>query len=58
MLVFAVAVNHSPASPITSSPLESWLKQRGCPGKKDKIAHGSKCKHRAEMWLNSIAVSQ
>ena len=31
MLVLAVAVNHSPAMDTTSKPVESWLKNRGCP---------------------------
>jgi hypothetical protein len=35
MLVFAVAVSHSPAMEIRSSPQESWLKNLGCPGMKD-----------------------
>ena len=34
MLVLAVAVNHSPAREVTSSPQESWLKNRGWPGLK------------------------
>lgn len=33
MLVFAVAVTHSPAREIVSRPHESWLKKRGCPEK-------------------------
>ena len=32
MLVLAVAVSHSPAREVTSSPQESWLKNRGWPG--------------------------
>ena len=31
MLVLAVAVNHSPAMDTISKPVESWLKNRGCP---------------------------
>ena len=31
MLVLAVAVSHSPAKEVTSSPQESWLKNRGWP---------------------------
>ena len=31
MLVLAVAVSHSPAKQMTSSPAESWFKKRGCP---------------------------
>ena len=31
MLVFAVAVNHSPANDTMSSPVDNWLKNRGCP---------------------------
>ena len=33
MLVLLVAVNHSPAMDTTSKPVESWLKNRGCPAK-------------------------
>ena len=31
MLVLAVAVNHSPAMETMSRPVESWLKNLGCP---------------------------
>jgi len=31
MFVFAVDVNHSPARPIMSSPVDSWLKNLGWP---------------------------
>lgn len=31
MLVLAVDVSHSPAKPMISSPVESWLKNRGWP---------------------------
>ncbi len=31
MLVLAVEVSHSPATPITSRPEDSWLKKRGWP---------------------------
>lgn len=33
MLVLAIDVSHSPATPITSRPANSWLKKRGWPGK-------------------------
>ena len=33
MLVLAVAVSHSPAREVTSSPHESWLKNRGWPAR-------------------------
>ena len=29
MLVFAVEVSHSPANPMMSSPVDSWLKNLG-----------------------------
>lgn len=34
MFVLAVDVNHSPAKPIMSSPVDSWLKKRGWPEKR------------------------
>lgn len=33
ILVLAVEVNHSPATPTTSRPEDSWLKKRGWPGR-------------------------
>ena len=37
MLVLAVAVSHSPAMEMTSTPLESWLKKRGWPATFDSL---------------------
>ena len=43
MLVLAVAVSHSPAREVTSSPQESWLKNRGWPeGGGDNIGNAGR----------------
>lgn len=46
MFVLAVDVSHSPAKPIMSSPVDSWLKKRGWPEK------------RIESNLNSTDIAQ
>lgn len=38
MFVLAVDVSHSPAKPMMSSPVESWLKKRGWPERQLRVA--------------------